>query len=109
MIDSSSIPLILKSHENIIPFFTCLNQMKNWAFVAVIAGVAVVWYVLKTREGFVAEFTDRSPEEKTDKTRVSHYTQETNHFKMMPSQDLPPLGGIETPYRVNAYNSFVPV
>jgi len=83
--------------------------MKNWAFVAVIAGLAIVWYVLKSREGFVSEFVDRSNEEKTDKTRVSSYAQETNHFKMMPSQDIPAIDGIETPYRVNAYNSFVPV
>jgi hypothetical protein len=83
--------------------------MKNWAFVAVGVGLVAIWYVLKSREGFVAEFVDRSNEEKTDKTRISSYAQETNHFKMMPPQDLPPLGGIETPYRVNAYNSFVPV
>jgi hypothetical protein len=92
-----------------IPFFTRLNQMKNWAFVAVIVGLAIIWYVLKTREGFAAEFVDRSNEQKTDQTRVSSFAQETNHFKMMPSQDIPPVGGIETPFRVNAYNSFVPV
>jgi len=82
--------------------------MKNWAFVAILVALAVVWYVIKTREGFVAEFTDRSNEEKTDQTRVSSYAQETNHFKMA-KQDLPPIDGVETPYRVNAFNSFVPV
>jgi hypothetical protein len=83
--------------------------MKNWAFVAVLAGLAVIWYVLKSREGFVAEFVDRSNEQKTDQTRTSSYAQETNHFNMVPSQNLPPIGGIETPFRVNVYNSFVPV
>jgi hypothetical protein len=83
--------------------------MKNWAFVAVLAGLAVIWYVLKSREGFVAEFVDRSNEQKTDQTRTSSYVQETNHFNMVPSQNLPPIGGIETPFRVNVYNSFVPV
>jgi hypothetical protein len=83
--------------------------MKNWAFVAVGVGLVVIWYVLKSREGFAAEFTDRSAEQKTDQTRVSSFAQETNHFKMMPSQEIPTVGGIETPFRVNAYNSFVPV
>jgi len=82
--------------------------MKNWAFVAVIVALAVIWYVMKSREGFAAEFVDRSPEQKTDETRTSSFAQETNHFKMM-SQDLPPIDGIETPFRVNAFNSFVPV
>ena len=91
-----------------IPFFTRLNQMKNWAFVAVIVALAVIWYVLKPREGFAAEFVDRSNEQKTDQTRVSSFAQETNHFKMA-KQDLPPIDGIETPFRVNAFNSFVPV
>jgi len=83
--------------------------MKNWAFVAILAGLAVLWYLLRNREGFVAEFTDRTNEKMTDETRRSSYAQQTNHFKMMPSQDLPPIGGIETPYRVNTYNSYVPV
>jgi hypothetical protein len=82
--------------------------MKNWAFVAVIVALAVIWYVMKSREGFAAEFVDRSNEQKTDQTRTSSFAQETNHFKMM-SQDLPPIDGIETPFRVNAFNSFVPV
>ena len=83
--------------------------MKEWAFVAILAGLAVLWYLLRNREGFVAEFTDRTNEKKTDETRRSSYAQQTNHFKVMPSQDLPPIGGIETPYRVNTYNSYVPV
>jgi len=83
--------------------------MKNWAFVAVGVGLVAIWYVLKSREGFTSEFVDRSAEEKTHETRLPSYAQETNHFKMMPSQDVPPIDGIETPFRVNAYNSFVPV
>jgi hypothetical protein len=83
--------------------------MKELAFVAILAALAVLWYLLKSREGFVAEFTDRTNEKITDETRRSSYAQQTNHFKMMPSQDLPPIDGIETPYRVNTYNSYVPV
>lgn len=83
--------------------------MKNWAFVAILVALAAIGYVMTTREGFVAEFTDRSAEEKTDKTRVSSYAQETNHFSMTPSTDLPPIQGVESPYRVNLFNSFVPV
>jgi hypothetical protein len=82
--------------------------MKNWAFVAVIVGLVVLWYILKSREGFALEFVDKSNEQTTDQTRVSSFAQTTNHFKMA-KQDLPPIDGIETPFRVNAFNSFVPV
>ena len=58
-------------------------------------------------DGFVQEFVDRSNEEKTDKTRVASYSQETNHFKPTEAMYEPP-GGMETPFRVNQYNSYIP-
>jgi hypothetical protein len=82
--------------------------MKDLSFIAVIAGVLVIWFLVsRNREGFSKEFIDRSNEEKTDQTRVSSYRQETNHFK--PTTPLyEKSNGIETPFRVNQYNSYVP-
>jgi len=82
--------------------------MSNLAFVAILAGLAVVGYVLySSREGFEASFVDRTNEKKTEQTRVSSYEQTTNNFK--PTQAMPVNPpGIETPYRVNAWNSYVP-
>lgn len=82
--------------------------MSNLAFVAILAGLAVVGYVLySSREGFETSFVDHTNEKKTEQTRVSSYEQTTNNFK--PTQALPVNPpGIETPYRVNSWNSYVP-
>jgi hypothetical protein len=61
----------------------------------------------RNREGFAKEFIDRSNEEKTDMSRVSSYKQQTNHFKPTEAPYEPP-GGMETPFRVNQYNSYIP-
>lgn len=82
--------------------------MKDFSFIAVIAGVLLIWFLVsRTREGFAKEFVDRSNEERTDQTRVSSYNQETNHFKpTVPLYEEP--NGMETPFRVNMYNSYIP-
>lgn len=82
--------------------------MKGVEYVAIVAGLALIWYLTSNnREGFSKEFIDRSNEEKTDRTRVSSYGQETNHFKPTVALYQPP-SGMETPFRVNQYNSYVP-
>lgn len=82
--------------------------MDNWAFVAILAGLAVVWLVVsKYREGFEVSFLDKSNDKKVDQTRVSSYAQQTNNYKPTESaSQVPP--GVETPYRVNAWTSYVP-
>ena len=60
-----------------------------------------------TKETFVPEFLDQGNVERTRDTAGSSYAQETNHFKMTPSKPEP-VPGIETPFRVNMYNSFTP-
>jgi hypothetical protein len=82
--------------------------MKELAYVAVIAGVFLVWYLCKTKEGFVSEFTDRSNEKRTAETSSSSYAQQTNHFMPTPPL-LEAVPGMETPFRVNMYNSYQPI
>lgn len=82
--------------------------MKDWAFVALLAGLAVVGYIIyKSREGFEVAFVDKTNEKKTEETRVSSYAQQTNNYKPMEAAPKPPPG-VETPYRVNVWNSYVP-
>jgi len=82
--------------------------MKDLSFIAVIGGALLIWFLVsRSREGFAKEFVDRSNEEKTDENRVSSYKQQTNHFKPTPPIYEKP-DGIETPFRVNQYNSYVP-
>ena len=81
--------------------------MKNWGILAILAAIAAVWYVMsKTKETFVPEFLDQTNVAKTAKTMTSSYAQETNHVKPTPS--IPePIPGLETPFRVNMYNSYM--
>ena len=82
--------------------------MDNWAFVAILAGLAVVWMVVsKYREGFEVSFIDKTNDKKVEQTRVSSYAQQTNNYKPTESAPQPP-SGVETPYRVNAWTSYVP-
>jgi hypothetical protein len=84
--------------------------MNIWGIVAILAGLALVWYMLspKTYEGFEKSFVDNSNAKKTDQTRVSSYAQQTNSFKPTEAPYRQP-SGVETPYRVNIWNSFGPV
>ena len=55
----------------------------------------------------MAEFTDRTNEEATVNNEVSSYRQATNHVEPTHAPyENPP--GIETPFRVNQFNSFMP-
>jgi hypothetical protein len=81
--------------------------MKDWAFVALLAAIVVIGYVLTTsKEGFVPEFLEQGNVKATSDTRQSSYEQKTNHFVMAPSKPEP-IDGVETPFRVNMYNSFM--
>ena len=81
--------------------------MKDWAFVGLLIAIAIIGYVLtQTKEGFVPEFLEQGNVKATSDTRQSSYEQKTNHFKMMSSKQEP-IDGVETPFRVNMYNSFM--
>jgi len=81
--------------------------MKNLPFLAVLAGILVVWFVIqRMSEPFVPEFLDQGNVKRTEDRATSSYNQETNHFKMAPSPQEP-IDGVQTPFRVNMYNSYM--
>ena len=82
--------------------------MKHTALIAIAAGLALLGFLIfRNREGFVAEFTDRTNEKATVNNEVSSYRQATNHVEPTHAPyENPP--GIETPFRVNQFNSFMP-
>lgn len=59
------------------------------------------------KENFVPEFLDQGNVKRTSETRASSYSQRTNHFPMQQS-DHDAVDGIETPFRVNMYSSYIP-
>lgn len=76
-------------------------------YIALILGVAVVGMVLlKKRESFVPEFLDQGNVKQTARTSTSSYAQETNHFKLTPPVPEP-IDGVQTPFRVNMFNSYM--
>jgi hypothetical protein len=81
--------------------------MKETAFIAVAIGIALVWYLStrQTRETFAAEFVDKTNDKRTADTSSSSYAQTTNHLTPTPVQ-MGPIPGLETPFRVNMYNSY---
>jgi hypothetical protein len=83
--------------------------MKGLEYALVIAGILAVWYLsTKTQDTFVSEFVDQSNVKRTAETSSSSYAQQTNHAIPTPPQP-DPLSGMETPFRVNMFNSFQPV
>jgi hypothetical protein len=82
--------------------------MKGLEYAMVIAGVLAVWYLTKkTQETFVPEFLEQGNVKRTAETATSSYAQQTNHVIPTPPQPEPILG-METPFRVNMFNSFQP-
>lgn len=81
--------------------------MKGIEFIFIIAGILLVWYLsTRTQETFVPEFLDQTNVKRTAETSSSSYEQKTNHVIPTPyPQD--PIQGMETPFRVNMFNSFM--
>ena len=79
--------------------------MTKWLLlVAALLVLALV--MMKTTERFQPEFLDKSQVRKTVAVENSSYAQVTNHADLAP-YSMGPINGIETPFRVNQYTSFV--
>jgi hypothetical protein len=83
--------------------------MKGLEYALVIAGILAVWHLsTKTQDTFVSEFLDQANVKRTAETSSSSYAQQTNHAIPTPPP-LEAVPGLETPFRVNMFNSFQPV
>jgi hypothetical protein len=84
--------------------------MKGLEYAVIIAGLLLVWYLSghTTKETFVPEFLEQGNVRRTAETSRSSYAQQTNHVIPTPPQ-LEAIPGLETPFRVNMFNSFQPV
>ena len=79
--------------------------MTKWLLlIAALLVIALV--MMKTTERFQPEFLDKSQVRKTIAVEDSSYAQRTNHMDHMPFS-MGPIAGIETPFRVNQYTSYV--
>jgi hypothetical protein len=79
--------------------------MTKWLLLAA-AFLVVVLIMMKTTERFQPEFLDRTQIARTVAVQDSSYDQQTNHLNPIPVQ-RESLHGIETPFRVNQYTSYV--
>lgn len=62
--------------------------------------------MMKRTERFQPEFLDKAQVRKTVAVENSSYAQTTNHMEFAP-YSMGPLQGMETPFRVNQYTSYV--
>jgi hypothetical protein len=79
--------------------------MTKWLLLAAAFLVAVL-VLMKTTERFQPEFLDKSQTARTIAVEDSSYNQRTNHLDPI-SSNRGSLNGIETPFRVNQYTSYV--
>ena len=79
--------------------------MAQWGFLLA-AFLVLALVMLKTTEKFQPEFLDRTQIAKTIAVEDSSYDQKTNHMDPSPYA-TGPVRGIETPFRVNQYTSYV--
>jgi hypothetical protein len=80
----------------------------NPTTLLVIALFVMMLVLYFMREGFQPEFLDKRQVRNTVAREYSSYEQYTNHMDPAPVQ-MGPIGGMETPFQVNQYKSFVPV
>jgi hypothetical protein len=84
--------------------------MKGLEYILIIVGLLLVLYLTTktTRETFVPEFLEQGNVRRTAETATSSYAQQTNH--VIPTRpELEAIPGMETPFRVNMYNSYQPI
>lgn len=79
--------------------------MTKWLLL-IAALLAIALVMMKTTERFQPEFLDKSQVRKTIAVEDSSYAQRTNHMDHTPFS-MGPIAGIETPFRVNQYTSYV--
>ena len=83
--------------------------MKELSWIALgVAVIVVLAMVTKTWEPFALELVDSTNVKRTDANKESSYAQVTNNVKPPSDLDISPVSGIETSFRVNMFNSFVP-
>ena len=80
--------------------------MKPWLLLLG-ALVLVGFVVMNTTEKFQPEFLDRTQIAKTIAVEDSSYDQRTNHLDPAP-YSMGPIQGMQTPFRVNQYTSYIP-
>ena len=79
--------------------------MTSWLLLGV-GALLLALILLKQTERFQPEFLDRTQVAKTIAVEDSSYDQKTNHMDPAPYR-MGPITGVETPFRVNQYTSFV--
>ncbi len=81
--------------------------MKGIEYFLIVGGILLVWYLSsRTQETFVPEFLDQSDVKRTAERASSSYAQTTNHSVPTPYPQEP-IAGMETPFRVNMFNSYM--
>jgi hypothetical protein len=84
-----------------------LRRIPAWISLVIAAMVAYA-VIVYFREGFQPEFLNQGNVVRTQETTNSSYKQETNAVPVDGRFAAPPIQGVESPFRVNMFNSYIP-
>jgi len=83
------------------------ENLPSFVFFAVAAliGYAVI---SRFRDHYVPEFLEQGNVRKTKEMGNSSFRQDTNHVRPDGRFAAPPIQGVESPFRVNMFDSYIP-
>jgi hypothetical protein len=96
----------MKTLSVLILQMSWLHQVPTYVWLGV--ALLVVFVVMKQRSGFQSEFLDQGNVVRTQEKAKSSYDQSTNAVHIDGRFDAPPVQGMESPFRVNMFNSYIP-
>jgi hypothetical protein len=79
------------------------------AWISLAVGLMLAYSLITyVTEGFQPEFLDQGNVVRTQEMANSSYKQQTNAVSVDGSFAAPPIQGVESPFRVNMFNSYIP-
>lgn len=83
---------------------------KVYTWLPFVGAALLAWAAISyiTRQKPTYEFFDRTNEARTQDMAESSYKQETNSVRPDGRFDAPPIQGMKSPFRVNAWDAYIP-
>ena len=96
----------MKTLSVLILQMNSLHQVPSYVWLAV--ALVAVYAVMNYREKFQPEFLDQGNVVRTQEKAKSSYDQSTNAVAIDGRFAAPPIQGMQSPFRVNMFNAFIP-
>jgi len=84
------------------------HKFPTWVTLAVAALAVLAAVSYFGREGYQPEFLDQGNVQRTQELANSSYAQKTNSVRPDGSFEAPSIQGVQSPFRVNMWDSYIP-